>query len=114
MMSNRLVTESGFPTSVTTGSMPRPAAAVFSSSASRLPARTTWNPSWASAMLAAGVGVPAVTRLGGWSDAALVHRRYGHALPDELAGAGQALERFRQARAAAIGPALVPQDGASL
>ncbi len=64
--------------------------------------------SWASAMLAAGIGVPAVTRLGGWSDAALVHRRYGHALPDELAGAGQALERFRQARAAAIGPELVP------
>jgi integrase len=64
---------------------------------------------WATSMLAAGIGPQAVTRLGGWGDAALVHRRYGHALPDELAGAGQALERFREARAAAqIGPSLVP------
>ncbi len=64
---------------------------------------------WATSMLAAGIGAQAVTRLGGWSDAALVHRRYGHALPDELAGAGEALERFREARLAArIGPSLVP------
>ena len=29
---------------------------------------------------------------------ALVWRRYGHALPDEVAGAGEGLSAFRQAR----------------
>ena len=74
-----------------------------------VPGFTTPASAWATSMLAAGIGAQAVTRLGGWSDAALVHRRYGHALPDELAGAGEALERFREARLAArIGPRLVP------
>jgi integrase len=48
--------------------------------------------------LAAGLSAHAVARLLGHADAGLVWRRYGHALPDELAGAGAALERFRQAR----------------
>jgi hypothetical protein len=34
----------------------------------------------------------------GHADAGLIFRRYGHALPDELAGAGLALEAFRRQR----------------
>jgi len=37
-----------------------------------------------------------VARLGGWSDVAMVTRRYGkHALPDEVADAGALLEAWR-------------------
>ena len=54
---------------------------------------------WAVAMLRAGVPPEAVAKLGGWADAGMVYRRYGrHALPDELAGAGEALERYRASR----------------
>jgi integrase len=54
---------------------------------------------WAVAVLRAGVPPEAVAKLGGWADAGMVYRRYGrHALPDELAGAGEALERYRQGR----------------
>ena len=55
---------------------------------------------WATHMLAAGLSAHAVAELGGWSDAGLVWRRYGHALPDEVARAADALESFR---ASAIG-----------
>jgi hypothetical protein len=49
-------------------------------------------------MLRAGVRPEAVAKLGGWADVSMVYRRYGkHALPDELASAGEALERFRAA-----------------
>jgi len=34
----------------------------------------------------------------GHADAALVTRRYGHALPDELARAGELLSAWRRAR----------------
>ena len=51
-------------------------------------------------MLAAGVGTYAVAGLLGHADEGLVRKRYGHALPDEVAGAGDALEAFRQARRA--------------
>jgi len=50
--------------------------------------------------LAAGLSAHAVAALLGHSDAGLVLRRYGHALPDELAGAGMVLSAWRQARAA--------------
>jgi hypothetical protein len=40
----------------------------------------------------------AVAALLGHADAALVLRRDGHALPDELAGAGAALSAWRAAR----------------
>jgi integrase len=53
---------------------------------------------FASHALAAGLSAHAVAALLGHTDAALVWRRYGHALPDELAGAGAALAAFRQAR----------------
>jgi integrase len=48
--------------------------------------------------LAAGLTPHAVARLLGHADPTLVLRRYGHALPDELARAGVALESFRRAR----------------
>jgi integrase len=53
---------------------------------------------FATHMLAAGIGTYAVAQLLGHADEGLVRKRYGHALPDEVAGAGVALEAFRQAR----------------
>lgn len=54
---------------------------------------------WAVAMLRAGVVPATLAKLGGWSDVGIIHRRYGkHALPDELADAGEALGRWRAAR----------------
>lgn len=53
----------------------------------------------ASHALAAGLSAHAVPALLGHADAGLVLRRYGHALPDELAGAGAALSVWRAARA---------------
>jgi integrase len=53
---------------------------------------------WATHMLAAGLSAHAVAKLGGWSDAGLVWRRYGHALPDELARASDMLSDWRQSR----------------
>ncbi|MFP5450583.1 MAG: tyrosine-type recombinase/integrase, partial [Thermoleophilia bacterium] len=51
---------------------------------------------WAVHMLRSGVRPEAVARLGGWSGTAIVHNRYGrHALPDELATAGERLEHWR-------------------
>lgn len=51
---------------------------------------------WCVFMLRAGVRPEAVAKLGGWSDVGIIHRRYGkHALPDELAGAGDALAAYR-------------------
>jgi integrase len=44
--------------------------------------------------LAAGLRSHAVAELLGHADAGLVDRVYGHALPDEIAGAGAALERW--------------------
>jgi len=60
---------------------------------------------WATHMLAAGLSAHAVAELGGWSDAGLLWRRYGHALPDEVARAADALESFR---ASAIGAQIGP------
>jgi integrase len=48
--------------------------------------------------LAAGLSAHAVAALLGHSDAGLVLRRYGHALPNELAGANDALSAFRRSR----------------
>jgi integrase len=53
---------------------------------------------FASHMLAVGLTAHAVAQLLGHSDAALVTRRYGHALPDELARAGEMLSAWRLAR----------------
>jgi len=66
--------------------------------------------------LAAGLSAHAVAALLGHSDAGLVLRRYGHALPDEVAGAGVALGAWRQARAAALGQewATASAEGADL
>lgn len=55
---------------------------------------------YAAHALAAGISAHAVAVLLGHSDAGLVWRRYGHALPDEIAGAGAALEAWRKARGA--------------
>lgn len=56
---------------------------------------------WCVFMLRAGVRPEAVAKLGGWSDVGIIHRRYGrHALPDELAGAGDALAAYRAAQRA--------------
>lgn len=56
------------------------------------------------------VGIPtpvrdahAVAELLGHADAALVTRRYGHALPDELASASEALSAGRRARGLLVG-----------
>jgi integrase len=54
----------------------------------------------ATSLLAAGLGSHAVAALLGHADASLVDRRYGHALPDELATAADRLSEWRQARAA--------------
>jgi integrase len=43
-------------------------------------------------LLRAGIGVHAVAKLLGHSNAGLVLNRYGHAMPDELPGAAEALE----------------------
>ena len=53
---------------------------------------------FASHTLAAGLSAHAVAALLRHTDAALVWKRYGHALPDEVAGAGAALTAFRAAR----------------
>lgn len=69
---------------------------------------------WAVAMLRAGVRPEALAKLGGWADVGIIHRRYGrHALPDELADAGQRLEAWRAAQAGASswsprGPGIAP------
>jgi integrase len=51
---------------------------------------------YATHALRAGLTLHAVARLLGHGDVSLVARRYGHALPDELAEAGRMLERFRK------------------
>ena len=56
---------------------------------------------FASHTLAAGLSAHAVASLLGHTGAALVWKRYGHALPDEVAGAGAALAAFRARRGAA-------------
>ena len=48
--------------------------------------------------LAAGLTAHTVAALLGHSDAGLVWRLYGHALPDELASAGDVLGQWRAAR----------------
>jgi integrase len=53
---------------------------------------------FASHLLAAGVSAHAVAELMGHSDATLVMKRYGHAMPDELARAGDVLSAWRAAR----------------
>lgn len=53
---------------------------------------------FASHLLALGLTAHAVAALLGHADAALVTRRYGHALPDELARAGEMLSAWRRAR----------------
>lgn len=55
---------------------------------------------FASHALAAGLSAHAVAALLGHTDAALVWKRYGHALPDEVAEAGAKLGAWRQARTA--------------
>ncbi|MFN2467043.1 MAG: tyrosine-type recombinase/integrase [Gaiellaceae bacterium] len=55
---------------------------------------------FASHALAAGLTAHAVAALLGHSDAGLVLCRYGHALPDELASAGETLAAWRHARGA--------------
>jgi integrase len=52
--------------------------------------------------LAAGLSVHAVAALLGHADAGLVLRRYGHALPDEVASAGDVLSAWRASRAAGL------------
>jgi integrase len=61
---------------------------------------------YATALLAAGLTMHAVARLLGHRDVALVARRYGDALPDELAGAARALEQLRESRAGGLPPGL--------
>jgi integrase len=53
---------------------------------------------FATYMLAVGLTAHAVAVLLGHADAALVSRRYGHALPDELARAGDLLSEWRRRR----------------
>jgi integrase len=53
---------------------------------------------FATHLLSAGLTPHAVAALLGHTDAGLVLRRYGHALPDEVAGAGAALSAWRAAR----------------
>ena len=60
---------------------------------------------YATHALAAGLSAHAVARLLGHSDAGLVWRRYGHALPDELDRAADVLAGFRTA---AIAPRIAP------
>jgi integrase len=54
---------------------------------------------YATHALAAGLSAHAVAAVLGHADAGLVLRRYGHALPDEVAGAGAALSAWRTQRA---------------
>ena len=64
-------------------------------------ATTAWHDcrhAYATHMLAAGLGAHAVARLLAHSNAGLVLSRYGHALPDELASAGETLSAWRAAR----------------
>lgn len=51
---------------------------------------------YATHLLAAGLTPHAVAQLLGHADAGLVWRRYGHALPSEVAGAGERLHAFRE------------------
>ena len=55
---------------------------------------------YASHLLAAGLGFKAVADLLGHEDAGLVARRYGHALPDEIASAGERRDRWFAAQQA--------------
>jgi integrase len=55
---------------------------------------------YAAHALAAGLSAHAVAEILGHSDASLVWRKYGHALPDEVAGAGAALSQWRRSRSA--------------
>jgi integrase len=55
---------------------------------------------YATHALAAGLSAHAVARLLGHSDAGLVWRRYGHALPGELARAAEVLNVWRSREAA--------------
>jgi integrase len=68
--------------------------------ASELPRLHDTRHAYATSLLAAGLGSHAVAALLGHADASLVDRRYGHALPDELATAGERLSEWRSARAA--------------
>jgi integrase len=54
---------------------------------------------YATHMLAAGLSAHAVAELLGHSDAGLVWRRYGHALPDEIATGAERLSAWRAAQA---------------
>jgi integrase len=54
--------------------------------------------SYATHMLAAGVSAHAVSELLGHGDAGLVWQRYGHAMPGEVAAAGDALEAWKMAQ----------------
>jgi integrase len=65
---------------------------------SELPRLHDTRHAYATSMLAAGLTSHAVAALLGHADASLVDRRYGHALPDELAAAGQRLSEWRSAR----------------
>ena len=56
---------------------------------------------FATHMLAVGLTAHAVASLLGHADAALVTRRYGHALPEELARAGELLSEWRRRRGVA-------------
>lgn len=53
---------------------------------------------YATHLLAAGVSAHAVSELLGHGDASLVWQRYGHAMPGEVAAAGEALEAWRLAQ----------------
>jgi integrase len=67
--------------------------------ASELPRFHDTRHAYATSLLAAGLGSHAVAALLGHADASLVDRRFGHALPDELATAADRLSEWRQARA---------------
>jgi integrase len=56
--------------------------------------------SYATAMLVAGMTVHAVAKLLGHSNPGQVIKRYGHALPDEVAGAASRLDAWREEVAA--------------
>lgn len=63
---------------------------------------------YATHMLAAGLTAHAVAALLGHSDAGLVLRRYGHALPAEVAGAGAVLSAWRAAEAGRLAREVKP------
>ena len=83
---------------------PVPAYRAFTRAASRagvaapLPRFHDCRHAFATHALAAGLTAHAVAALLGHSDAGLVLQRYGHALPDELASAGETLSAWRAAR----------------